>query len=319
MKAIVYHEYGPPDVLTLQEAENPIPKENELLVKVSAATVNRTDCAMLRAKPFIMRFMTGLFKPKNPILGTEFVGTIEDVGSKVTSYNVGDKVFGFNDLGVSSYAQYLTIKADSSLAILPNNFSFEQVVGSIEGAHYAYNMLNKVAIKKGQKVLVNGATGAIGSAAVQLLTYYGLDVTAVCNAENSALVKSLGATRIIDYTIEDFTKSNETYSYIFDAVGKSTFAKCKPLLESNGAYISSELGPYVQNLYLPLVTKFWETKRVKFPYPSDINRSILLVKKLMEEGKFRTVIDRKYPLDEIAEAFKYAESGVKIGTVVITI
>lgn len=319
MKAIIYHEYGSPDVLTLKEVEKPIPKENELLIKVSATTVNRTDCAMLRAKPFIMRFMTGLFKPKNPILGTEFAGKIDSIGKEVNTYKVGDKVFGFNDLGVSSFSQYLTIKADSSLAILPNNFSFEQVAGSIEGAHYAYNMLNKVDVKKGQKVLVNGATGAIGSAAVQLLTYFGTEVTAVCKGENTALVQSLGATKVIDYTKEDFTKTNETYSYIFDAVGKSTFAKCKPLLEADGAYISSELGPYVQNLYLPLITKFWGNKKVKFPYPSDINRSILLVKKLMEEGKFRAVIDRKFPLEETAEAFKYVEKGQKIGNVVITI
>lgn len=319
MKAILWTKYGAPDLLKLGEVPTPVPKDNEVLIKVYAVTVNRTDCAMLRAKPFIMRFITGLFKPNNPIMGTDFAGKIEAVGKNVTSLKVGDSVFGFNDKGVSSHAQYLTRAADSDIAIMPANTSFEEATASIEGAHYAYNMLNKVAIKKGQKVLVNGATGAIGSAAVQLLTYYGLDVTTVCNAENSALVKSLGATQVIDYTQEDFTKTNEKYSYIFDTVGKSTFAKCKPLLETNGAYISSELGPNGQNLYLPLITSILGGKKVKFPFPSNIMRSLLLVKKLMEEGKFKAVIDRKYPLEETAEAFRYVESGEKIGTVVINI
>ena len=319
MKAILWTTYGAPELLKLGEIEKSIPKDDEVLVKVSFASVNRTDCAMLRAKPFIMRFITGLFKPKNPILGTEFAGTIEAIGKEANAYNVGDKVFGFSDLGVSAYAEYLTIKADSSLATLPNNFSFEQIAGSIEGAHYAYNMLNKVSIKKGDKVLVNGATGAIGSGAVQLITYYGAKVTAVCNGENAALVQSIGATKVIDYTTEDFTKTNETYNYIFDTVGKSTFAECKPLLASGGAYISSELGPYLQNLYLPLITKFFGSKKVIFPFPSDINRSILLVKKLMEEAKFTPVIDRKFALKDVTEAFKYVEKGEKIGNVIIEI
>jgi len=319
MKAIIYQKYGSPDVLELKEVEKPIPNENEVLIKVAATTVNRTDCAMLRAKPFIMRFMTGLFKPKNPILGTEFVGTIEAIGPKVTAYKMGDRVFGFNDQGVSSYAQYLTIKAGDSIALLPKGYTLEQVIGSIEGTHYAYNMINKVNLKKGQKVLVNGATGAIGSAAVQLLTYYGANVTAVCDGANAMLVKSLGATKVIDYTKEDFTERNEKYSFIFDTIGKSTFAKCKPLLESNGAYISSELGPNGQNLYLPLITSIMGSKKVKFPYPSDIKRSILLVKELMEEKRFKPVIDRKHSLNEIPLAFKYVEKGQKTGNVIIEV
>ncbi len=319
MKAILWTKYGAPNLLKLGEIEKPIPKDNEVLIRVYAATVNRTDCAMLRAKPFIMRFLTGLFKPNKPIMGTDFAGKIEAIGKNVASLKVGDRVFGFDDTGVGSHAQYLTLAATRAIAIVPTNISFAQATASIEGAHYAYNMINKVKLKKGQTALVNGATGAIGSAMVQLLKYYGIGVTAVCNAQNTALVKSLGATRVIDYIKEDFTKTNGKYNFVFDTVGKSTFAKCKPILAPAGVYISSDLGPNGQNLYLPLITSIIGNKKVVFPLPSNIMRSVLLVKKLMEEGNFKAVIDRKYPMEEIAEAFRYVELGQKTGAVVIII
>jgi NADPH:quinone reductase-like Zn-dependent oxidoreductase len=197
---------------------------------------------MLKAKPFIMRFFTGLLKPKKPILGTDFAGKIEAVGKDVTSLKVGDKVFGFNDSGLSSHAEYMTISEDKGITIIPSKTTYEEAAASMEGAHSAYNIINKVNLKTGQKVLVNGASGAIGSAAVQLLKYFGANVTAVCNTKNLELVKSIGADTAIDYTKENFTKSPEKYNYIFDTVGKSSFAKCKPLLEPGGVYISSELG-----------------------------------------------------------------------------
>ena len=205
MKAIVYTKYGPPDVLQLKEVEKPVPKDYEILLKVHATTVNRTDCATIRAKPFFMRIVTGLFKPKKPIPGTEFAGEIEAVGKSVSSLKVGDKVFGFDDQGTESHAQYLTIEEDKVITI-PENISYEQAAASSEGAHYAYNFINKVDLRKGQNVLVNGATGAIGSAAVQLLKYFEVNVTAVCATKNIELVKSLGANKIIDYTKDDFTK-----------------------------------------------------------------------------------------------------------------
>ncbi len=319
MKVIVHQKYGPPDVLQLKEVEKPTPKDNEVLVSVNATTVNRTDCAMLRAKPFIMRFFTGLFKPNIPILGTEFAGIIEAVGKDVMSFKVGDKVFGFDDGGLSSHAQYITLSENKALATIPKNLTYEQAAASSEGAHYAYNMINKVDLKREQKVLVNGATGAIGSAAVQLLKYFGANVTAVCNAKNFELVKSLGATKVVDYTKEDFTKSNEKYHYVFDTVGKSTFSKCKPLLLSGGVYISSELGPMAQNLFFALITPIIGNKKVIFPIPKDTRGSILFIKKLIEQGKFKTVIDRKYSLEQIAEAYRYVEKGQKIGNVVITL
>ncbi|MCZ6595788.1 MAG: NAD(P)-dependent alcohol dehydrogenase [Bacteroidetes bacterium] len=319
MRASQHKKYGAPSVLNIEEVEKPAPKDHEVLIRVVAATVNRTDCGMLRAKPFIIRFFTGLLKPKDLILGTDFAGIIEAVGKDVRSFKVGDKVFGFNDSGAGSHAQYMTLSKDKALTIIPNNITYEQAAASIEGAHYAYNMINKVALKSGQKVLVNGATGAIGSAAVQLLTYYGAYVTAVCNAKNADLVRSLGANEVIDYTTEDFTRSNEKYNFVFDTVGKSTFGKCKPLLESQGVYISSELGPNSQNLFLAIITPLFGKKKVKFPLPRDPKRSVLLIKKLMEEGKFRAVIDRKYPLEEVTEAFRYVEKGQKIGNVILNL
>ena len=323
MKAIVYTKYGPPDVLQLKEIAKPIPRDHEVLIKIHATTVNRTDCATIRARPFFMRIFTGLFKPKKQIPGTEFAGEIEAVGKSVSSLKVGDKVFGFDDLGSRSHAQYTTISEDKALTTIPGNTTFEQAAASTEGAHYAYNFIKKVNLKSGQKVLVNGATGAIGSAAVQLLKYLGLKVTAVCNTKNIELVKSLGADKVIDYTKEDFTKDEEKYNFVFDTVGKSSFFKCKPLLQSGGIYISSDLGYMAQNVFLPLITPIIKpmigNKKTIFPVPTDIKGSILLIKKLIEEGKFKAVIDRKYPLEQIVEAYRYVEAGHKTGNVVITV
>ncbi len=319
MKAIVYTEYGPPDVLLLKDLEKPVPLENEVLIKVHAATVNRTDCAMLRAKPFIMRFFTGLFKPKRPVLGTEFAGEIEAVGKDVSLFKAGDRVFGFDDNGLSSYAQYMTMKEDMAFTKMPENIGYDQAAASCEGAHYAYNFIKKVVIKKGDKVLVNGASGGIGSAALQFLKYYGADVTAVCSSKNTELMESLGADRVIDYLKTDFTKDAQKYSFIFDTAGKSSFSKCRPLLKEGGVYISSELGPMAQNIFLPLLTAVTGKKKVIFPFPTDCMRSILFIKTLIEKGYFKTVIDRKYPLENISEAFRYVETGEKTGNVVITV
>jgi len=325
MKAVVYTQYGPPEVLQLKEVEKPLPEENEVLVKVRAATVNRTDCANLTAKPFIMRFSLGLFKPKKKIMGTEFAGDIEAAGKAVTSFKVGDKVFGFDDSGIGSYAEYMVISEDKALITIPKDITYEQAAACVEGTHYAYNFINKVDLKSEDKVLVNGASGGIGSAMVQLLKYFGADVTAVCNTKNIELVQSLGASKIFDYTKEDFTKDDMKYDFVFDAVGKSSYGKCKALLKPGGVYISSELGWMVQNLFFSLISAIFGSlpgqagKKVKFPYPPNIMRSVILIKKLMEEGKFKPVIDRSYPLGEIAEAFRYVLKGQKTGNVVITL
>jgi NADPH:quinone reductase-like Zn-dependent oxidoreductase len=318
MKASVYTKYGPPAVLTITTIEKPAPKNKEVLVAVKATTVNRTDCAMLRAKPFIMRFMTGLFKPKNPVLGTEFAGIIETVGKDVQSFKPGDNVFGFTDQGVSSHAQYLVLAADKNITTIPENITYQQAAASTEGAHYAYNMIKKAKLKPGQKVLVNGASGGIGSAAVQLLKHFGATITAVCSTKNIELVKSLGADSVIDYTSTDFTKEDQQYDFVFDTVGKSSFGKCKPVLQRNGVYISSELGWMCENIFFAIFTPLFSKKKVIFPIPTDIKGSVLLVKELMEQGKFKAVIDREYPFEKIAEAFSYVETGQKTGNVVIS-
>ena len=322
MKAIVYTKYGSPDVLQLKEVEKPVAKDYEVLIRVYATTVNRTDCATIRAIPFFARIITGLFKPKKQIPGTEFSGTIEAIGKNILSLKVGDRVFGFEDQGAKSHAQYLTITEDKAVTI-PENITYEQAAASSEGAHYAYNFINKVGLEKGQDVLVNGATGAIGSAAVQLLKYFGANVTAVCATKNVELVKSLGVDKVIDYLKEDFTKDDQKYNFVFDAVGKSSFFKCRHLLEPGGVYISSDLGYLSQNIFLPLITPIIKPlighKKTIFPTPVNIRESLLLVKKLIELGKFRAVIDRELPLEHIVDAYKYVEKGKKTGNVVITL
>ena len=325
MKAIVYTQYGSPDVLQLREMAIPEPKDHDILVRVKATSVNRTDCANLRAKPFIMRFVLGFFKPNKSIPGTEFAGDVVKIGKAVTAFKVGDKVFGFDDSVLSSYAEYLVFPESKGVSTMPAGFNYQQAGACIEGAHYAYNIINKVELQKGQKVIVNGASGGIGSAAVQLLKHFGADITAVCSTKNIDLVKLLGAHKVIDYTIEDFTKDSGKYDYVFDTVGKSTFGKCKSLLNPGGVYISSELGPWSQNLFYALTTPIFghlpgqEGKKVKFPYPPNIKRSVLLVKKLIRESEFKTVIDKSYLLEEIADAFRYSEKGQKTGNVSIIV
>lgn len=325
MKAVIQNQYGPPENLQLCEIQKPEPKANEVLIKVMATTVNRTDCAILLARPFVSRFFTGLFKPNSPVPGTDFSGQVEAIGSEVSSIKVGDRVWGFNDTGLKSQAQYLVLKDKEAIFIIPEGFSYEQAAASAEGAHYAFNFINKINIQKGEKVLVNGATGAIGSAAVQLLKHMEVHVTAVGHSDNYDLVRSLGADKVINFDEQDFTKDGAGYHYVFDAVGKSTFSQCRPLLLPGGIYASSELGPNAQNLFLALSTPItgkklgWQDgKRVIFPIPFNIKASLSLVKSLMEQGKFNPLIDRKFPMEAIREAYSYVMSGQKIGNVVIS-
>ena len=319
MKACIYTQYGPPSILRIKEVEQPVPQSNELLIRVHAATVNRTDCAILRAKPFFMRFVAGLFGPNRQTPGTDFAGKVEAVGEAVRSFKVGDRVFGFNDLGVRSHAEYMVIAEDQPIAVIPPNCSYRHAAASIEGAHYAYNFINKVNLEPESKVMVNGATGAIGSAALQLLKHFGTKVTAVGNTKNLKLLANLGADRVIDYEREDFTQDTEQYDFVFDTVGKSSFGRCKRLLKPGGAYISSELGWMAENLFFALTTPLTGGKKVIFPVPTSVQSSIDLVRKLLEEGSLKPVIDRVYPLDSIVEAFTYVETGQKTGNVVVSL
>ena len=322
MKAVVYTHYGPPDVLQLKDIEKPIPGPGEVLVKVHATTVNRTDNATTKAIPFFARVVTGLFRPKRTTPGTEFAGEVEAIGTAVTAFKVGDRVFGFDDQGSKAQAEYLAIREDFA-ATIPDKISYEQAAASSEGAHYARNFINKVRIEPGQHVLVYGASGAIGSAMVQLLKAMQVNVTAVCGSRNVELVGSLGADRVIDYTKQDFRKDSQRFDYVFDTVGKISYFQCRHLLNKGGVYISSDLGYLAQNMYLPLLTSIFKSllggKYTVFPIPTDIPATLALVRKLMQEKKFKAVIDQRYPLERIVEAYRYVEKGHKTGNVIVTV
>lgn len=317
MKAAYREQYGPAENLEIREMEVPSPKPREILVRVKATTVNRTDTAVLTGSPFAMRFFTGLFKPRRPITGTDFAGEIESIGDAVTHFQVGDKVMGFQDQGFSSHANYLCIAEDKPLQHIPSGFTFPQAAASLEGAHYAYNFLNKVSIEPNQKVFINGATGAIGSALLQMVKAKGAHITATCKGKHFELMESLGADELIDYTTTDFTKSAEKYDFVLDAVGKSSYFQCRHLLKPRGIYISSELGPKGQHIWLSLLGLIKTGKKVKFPFPKDIQGSLDFIKSLIEKHKFRPLIDREYPLDDIRKAFGYVASEQKLGNVII--
>ena len=319
MKAAVHTRYGPPDVVRISEVDKPAAKDNEVLVKVHATTVSRTDSGLRAAKPFINRFFTGLLRPRVTVLGNEFAGAVEAVGRGVTFFEVGDRVFGYNGTRFGAHAEYVAMPQDGSLATMPAKVTYEEAAPSTEGSHYALSLIRKAKIRSGQDVLVNGATGAIGSAAVQLLKHLGANVTAVCASEHLELVKGLGADRVIDYTAQDFTKDPQTYDVILDAVGKSSFGRCKRLLKPGGIYLSSDLGPLSQNPILALITPLVGGKRVMFPIPKDDQEMARYLKGLLESGAFKPVIDRRYRLDQIVEAYTYVETGQKIGNVVISV
>lgn len=319
MKAAIYTRYGPPEVVQLAEVEKPQPKPDEMLIKVHASTVNRTDCGFRSAEYFISRLFSGLLKPRNKILGNEFAGEVEAIGDQVTQFNVGDRVFGYDDKHFGAHAEYKVIKETAGVTTIPTGLSYEEAAPMLEGAHYALGDIRAAKVQAGQSALVNGGTGAIGSAAVQLLKAMGATVTAVCATQHLELVKALGADRVVDYTVENFTKLDETFHLVFDAVGKSSFKKCRPLLKNNGIYVSTELGYLSQNIFLALVTPVFGGKKVLFPLPNIHKDDVLFLKGLAEAGKYKPLIDRSYTLDQIVEAHEYVETGQKVGNVIIKI
>lgn len=317
MRALTRKHYGGPEVLEVSNIPLPHPKKGDLLIKVHATTINRTDCGILRGKPFLVRFFTGLSKPKNLVPGTDFAGEVVAIGKAVKRFKVGDRVWGLNDEGLASQAPYMCVAENAAVEKIPENTSYAEAVACAEGAHYALNFINKVNLKPGNRVLVNGATGAIGSAAVQLLKHMNMQVTATANTKNLNLVGALGADEIVDYTCDDFTQTDVRYDFVFDSVGKSTFARCKPILTPKGIYISSELGPNAENLYLPLFTRIRGGKRVIFPIPVNTRKSIKHITSLLTSGAFKAVIDQHFSLDAAKEAYAYVESGQKTGNVIL--
>jgi NADPH:quinone reductase-like Zn-dependent oxidoreductase len=319
MTAVVYDRYGPPEVLRLEEVERPLPKDDEVLIRVLASTVNRTDTGLRSAEYFISRFFTGLLRPKRKIPGTELAGIVEAVGSAVTEFEVGDHVFGVSASTAGAHAEFVCLPESAPLGHKPTGMTFEEAAAVPDGVILALSFLRRVDLRKKRKLIIYGASGSIGTAGVQLARYFDTDVTAVCNTKNVELMRSLGADRVIDYTREDFTKDGETYDFIFDAVGKLSFKQCRGSLKRGGIYASTDLGPYWQNPFLALWTARFADKKVLFPIPRYTKKDVLFVKELVEAGKYRAVIDRRYPLEAVVEANTYVETGEKTGNVVLTV
>ncbi len=317
MKAAVYTKYGSPEVLQLQEAEKPQPKDNEILLRIEATAVNSGDLRLRKADPFGVRLFFGLMKPKINILGAVFSGKIERVGKDVKLFKAGDEVFGHTDMRFGAYAEYLCLSESGSLALKPNSLNHTEAAVIPFGGTTAWHFIKKAAIKPGQKVLINGASGAVGSAAIQLAKYFGAIVTGVCSTANIDLVRSLGADHVIDYTKGDFAKAGVTYDIIFDTVNKIPFSQGIKSLNKNGILILSSAG--MPEMLRGLWASMTSSKRVLIGVISHNAKDINFFKELMEANKLKPVIDKIYPLDQIAEAHAYVEKGHKKGNVAITI
>ena len=322
MKAIVYTKYGPPDVLQLKEVDKPIPKDNEVLVKMYATTVTKYDCWSRSCTAptgfwLFSRIASGIRKPKMTILGIELAGEIESIGKDVKKFKEGDQVYGFNGESMGTYAEYICMSEDGALAIKPDNMTYEEAACVPYGALTALFFLRKGNIQSGQKVLIFGASGGVGTAAVQLAKYFGAEVTGVCSTTKLELVKSLGADKVIDYTKEDFTKSGQTYDIIFDTVGKSSFSACTRSLKKKGFYLFSTFGlpKLVQILWLSMTS----SKKVIIGLIKERTEDLIFLKELIGAGQFKSFIDRCYPLEQTAEAHRYVEKGFKKGNVVVTV
>jgi NADPH2:quinone reductase len=320
MKAIIYKKYGTPEVLEPSEVEIPAPEPGEVLIKVFATTVTTADCMMRRGDTFLSRILLGFTRPKNrfQILGTEFSGKIEAVGSKVKKFKPGDKVYAFRGFGTGCYAQYKCMNENGSLAIKPGNMNFPEAASVVDGATTALFFLKeKAKIQNGHKVLINGASGSIGTFAVQLAKYFGAEVTGVCGTKNIELVKSLGADKVVDYTKEDFAKTADNYDIIFDTVSKSSFEHCRKALKAKGKYISTVMTSKI--VLQSFLTKFGNKKKVIFAMSLNKAEALNFIRPLIEEGKLKTIIDKQYPLEELPFAHEYVEEGHKKGNVVITV
>jgi len=316
MRAVVHDRYGPPDVLRLEEVERPVPKEDEVLVRVHATSVTRTDCGFRGAHPFFARVFTGLRRPKRRIAGLELAGVVEAVGEAVTEFAVGEEVFGIRG---GANAEYVCVRESGVLAHKPAGLSFEEAAAVCDGALLARTCLRPAGLLKGRSVVVYGASGSIGTAAVQLAKYVEADVTAVCNTKNVELVRSLGANEVVDYLQEDFTKNGKTYDVIFDAVGKHSFRRCRHSLKPGGIFITTDLGFMWHAPILALLTRWIGQKRATIGLGKYRKEDLLLLKELIETGRYRAVIDRSYPLEDVVEATRYVETEQKTGNVVLTI
>jgi NADPH:quinone reductase-like Zn-dependent oxidoreductase len=316
--AAVHTRYGPPEVVRITEVDKPTAGDNDLLIRVRATTVNQTDVHYRSGKPWIMRpLLSGLTRPKATVLGCEFAGEIEEIGSAVTSFRPGQRVFGYVEGPFGAHAEYLVVRQDGSVAVVPDRVSDDLAAAATEGSHYALSHLKAAGVTAGDDVLVYGATGAIGSAAVQLLKVMGARVTAVCGTPGLELTRSLGADKVVDYMTEDFSVDDQKYDVVLDAVGKSSFGRCRPLLKPDGRYASSGPGPAYQNAFLPLTTALSRGQKVVFGYPRIDQAMVGYLGQLMESGQFTPVVDRHYQLAEVVEAYRYVETHQKLGNVIM--
>ena len=324
MKAVVYDMYGPPEVLHLEDVERPVPKDDEALIKIHATTVNRLDCHTREANRsngrvvmVLSRLVSGVRAPRQRILGSELAGTVEQAGRAVSEFKVGDRVFGLTGIRFGAHAEYRCMRDSARIAHIPESMTFEQAAPMCDGALNALWCLRLADLEKRPKVLIYGASGAIGTAAVQLARHFKADVTAVCNTKNLELIKSIGAGRAIDYTTEDFTKNGETYDVIFDAVGKQTFARCRGSLRPGGAYLATD---GFRNIALAVWTSRFGDKKVIFKLPPVYTKGdVLFLKDLAEKREYRPVIDSVYPLEQVVAATKYVETQQKTGNVVLSV
>jgi NADPH:quinone reductase-like Zn-dependent oxidoreductase len=316
MKAVVCDRYGPPDVLRLRDVARPVPGPDQVRIRIRASTVNRSDCAFRQGAPPYARLLTGLRRPRRRVLGSELAGEVEAVGPAVTEFKVGDQVFGVNPWKFGAHAQFVCMRENAALAHKPAGLSFEQAAAVCDGVILALMGLRPADVRPGRSILIYGASGSIGTAAVQLASYFGADVTAVCGTKNLELVRSLGAAQVIDYTQQDFTANGEAYDVIFDAVGKHSFRRCRDSLKPGGIYLPTD---HLQNLALALWTRTGN-KKVVFPIPPRYTKSdVVFLKGLIESGAYRAVIDRCYPLEDVVEATRYVETEQKTGNVVLTV
>jgi NADPH:quinone reductase-like Zn-dependent oxidoreductase len=316
MRAVVHDNYGPPDVLRLDEVERPVPNEDEVLVKVHATTVSRTDCGLRAADPFFARALTGLRRPKRRTPGLEFAGVVAAVGAAVTEFEVGDEVFGIKS---GANAEYICVRESGVLAHKPAGLSFEEAAAVCDGACSALSCLRNADLRKGRSIVVYGATGSIGTAAVQVAKHSGAHVTAVCNTKNVELVRSLGADVVLDYLQEDFTKNGKTYDVILDAVGKHSFRRSRRSLKPGGIFITTDLGFMWHAPLVVLATRWIGDKKATMGIVRYRKEDVLFLKELIEAGEYRAVIDRRYALEGVVEATRYVETGQKTGNVVLTV
>lgn len=317
MKAITYRRYGPPEVLQLEDLPRPEPRPHELLIRVRATTVSTGDWRLRKPDPFAVRFFFGFRRPRQPVLGVVFAGVVESVGGKVKRFKPGDEIFGSAGIRCGAYAEYLCLHEDGAVGTKPANMNFEEAASVPFGALTALDYLQRAHVTPGQKVLVYGASGAVGSAAVQLARHFGGEVTAVCSTSNLELVRSLGAVHTLDYTREDIAAHNIAYDVVFEAVGKLPMATCEKLLTPKGHLLLASAGPgeMLRGLWLSLTSK----RRVSSGMTKETADNMLFLKNLIEKGEYKAVIDRRYAMEQMAEAHTYAEQGHKKGNVVVTI